>query len=297
MFVLVSKPLAALWRACPWVDVVIPMAHKRITGSEIRLVQRLWPGVAVVMPNSFGSAWDVWRCRTPVRIGRAGRMRSLMLTHTLPCWPRQPGRAEMHQLSYYLELASALGEVELTAECPPLQVSAEAAEKAGIHRGEGWLALAPGAAYGPAKQWPAANFATLAQKWHQRGGRVVLLGAGKEIGAAREISRSCPAALNLAGQTSLEELMSILANVDLLVANDSGAMHLAAALGTSGVAIFGSTDPVATGPLGAPWRILAASVPCSPCFQRECPLAGAQQYACLHEISPEAVLDELLQLL
>jgi len=296
LFVLVSKPLAALWRACPWVDVVIPMAEKRISGPEIRLLQRLCPGVAVTMPNSFGSAWDVWRCRTPIRIGRAGRLRSLLLTHTLPSWPRQHGRAEMHQLSYYLELASALGEVELTAQCPPLQVSAEAAGSAGIRRGESWLALAPGAAFGPAKQWPAANFAILAQQWHQRGGRVVLLGAGKEIGAAQEISRSCPAALNLAGQTSLEGLMSILANVDLLVANDSGAMHLAAALGTPGVAVFGSTDPVATGPLGAPWRVLVASAACSPCFQRECPLAGAQQYACLREIRPEAVLAELLQL-
>ncbi len=297
LFVLSPAPLAELWRACPWVDVVMPMAQKRVSFEESRQVRCLCPGVAVALPNSFGSAWDIWRCGVPLRIGRGGRLRSLLLTHTLPTWPRPQGRATRHQLSYYLDLAAALGEVEFEAYCPPLQISPEAAEKSGIRRAAGWLALAPGAAFGPAKQWPVANFAFLAQKWHQRGGRVVLLGASREIAAAEEISRSCPAALNLAGQTNLGELMSILANVDLLVANDSGAMHLAAALGTSGVAIFGSTDPIATGPLGARWRILASEEECSPCFQRICPRGEADQpYACLRGIRPEAVLAEIQQL-
>ncbi len=297
IFVLAPAPLAALWRACPWVDVVIPMAEKRINRAEIGQVRRLCPGVAVVLPNSFGSAWDVWRCQTATRIGRAGRMRSCFLTHTLPEWPRQVGRGQFHQLSYYLELVSALGKIESTAQCLALQVSAEAAEKTGIQRQSGWLALAPGAAFGPAKQWPVRYFICLAQKWLARGGKVVLLGASKEMAVATEIAQSCPAVLNLTGQTSLQELMSVLANVDLVVANDSGAMHLAAALGTSGVAIFGSTDPVSTGPLGAPWRILAAATPCSPCFQRVCPRQGTEQYACLNDISPEAVFAELMQLL
>jgi len=296
LFVLAPAPLAALWQACPWVDVVVPMAEKRITQEEISQVRRLCPGVAVVLPNSFGSAWDVWRCHTAIRIGRAGRMRSYFLTRTLPEWPRQIGRSQFHQLSYYLELVSVLGEIAFTAQCPPLQVSAQAAEKNGIHRQEGWLALAPGAAFGPAKQWPAQYFACVAQKWLARGGKVVLLGARKEMAAATEIAQRCPTVLNLTGQTSLAELMSVLANVQALVANDSGAMHLAAALGTAGVAVFGSTDPVSTGPLGATWRILAAATPCSPCFQRVCARQGAEQYACLKEISPEAVFAELMLL-
>ncbi len=296
-FVLAPAGLAAIWRACPWVKAVIPMQEKRISSEEIRKVRRLAPGVALVMPNSFGAALDVYRCKVRQRIGRSGRFRSLLLNHTIPEWPRGENVGKCHQLSYYLELASILGEVALDCQCPPLQVSAEAASQYCIRKQEKWLALAPGAAFGPAKQWPAQHFRSLAQRWQADGGKIVLVGTKQECAAASEISAACPKALNLVGKSNLETLMSILGNVDAVVANDSGAMHLAAALGTPGVAVFGSTDPVATGPIGAPWQLLVSNASCRPCFQRQCPLPESQKYHCLTQITPEEVFENLKKVL
>ena len=292
-FVLAPAALAPLWQACPWVNAVIPMQRKRISSGEIALARRLTPGVAVVMPNSFGAALDIFRAKIPLRIGRAGRFRSLLLNHTIPEWPRGENIGERHQLSYYLELASTLGEISFDCQCPPLEVSAEAASHYCIDKREKWLALAPGAAFGPAKQWPAQYFRRVAQLWQEQGGKVVLLGTKQESEAAAEIVSACPKVLNLVGKSALTELMSILANVDAVVANDSGAMHLAAALGTPGVAIFGSTDPVATGPIGATWQLAVSKAECRPCLQRKCPLPERQKYHCLTQIKPEEVFEML----
>ena len=292
-FVLCPKFLAPLWRACPWVDYVIPMEGKRVAPPEILNVRICSPGVSVVFPNSFGAALDAWRCHIPQRIGRAGRFRSLLLTHRIPEWPRVSAGAvaECHQLSYYLDLVSACGDIEWSPRCPALTVDKALAEKLGV-TGSGWLALAPGAAYGPAKQWPAESFLAVAKAHDARGGRIVLVGAAREKEATAFIADHIPHALDLAGRTSLDELMAVLSCADAVVANDSGAMHLAAAVGTRGVAVFGSTDPVATGPLGADWRLLVAETPCRPCFQRTC-TRQESAYACLRSITPEQVLAEL----
>lgn len=290
-FVLCPSFLVPLWRACPWVDIVVGMTERRITSHEVVSARELCAGVGLVFPNSFGSALDIWKCGTPARVGRRGRLRTPLLTHKLPEWPRTRGAAAFHQLSYYLELVASLGDVAFTTEYPALNVEREPAERLGV-RGGGWLALAPGAAYGPAKQWPAEHFLAVA-KWHAgRGGHLVLVGTAKEKAVAAWLAERVPGTLDLTGQTSLAELMSVLASVRCVLANDSGAMHLAAALGTRGVAVFGSTDPVATGPIGAPWRILASSAPCRPCFRRECPLAEGA-YKCLKGITPEEVQQEL----
>ena len=293
-FVLTPAALAPVWQACPWVNAVVPMQEKRVSVAEIRLVRRLSPGVAVVMPNSFGSALDVFRTKTPLRIGRSGRCRGLLLNHTIAGWPRGENIGKCHQLSYYLELASTLGEISFDWQCPPLEVSPEAASHYCIRKQDKWLALAPGAAFGPAKQWPTKHFQRVAQLWQEQGGKIVLVGTKQEREAASEIALACPKALNLAGKSGLAELMSILANVDLVLANDSGAMHLAAALGTPGVGIFGSTDPVATGPIGAPWQLVISKAECRPCFQRRCPLAAPLKYHCLNEISAEEVFAKII---
>ena len=150
---LTPKNLAPMWQACPFVADVIPMAGKHISDDEITAVKSRDFGVAVVFPNSFGSAMDVWKTAIPIRIGRKGRFRGLLLTHRLREWPRGENVGVCHQLSYYLELASMLGAVEWTAECEPLKVDLSLAEALGMDDGR-WLVLAPGAAYGPAKQWP-----------------------------------------------------------------------------------------------------------------------------------------------
>jgi heptosyltransferase-2 len=299
VFVLCPAALQALWEAAPWVSKVIAMGGKRCSAAERSLVRGLRPGVAVVLPNSFGSAWDVFLEGIPVRVGRSGRGRGWLLTHRLPEWPRHRGPSDCHQLSRYLELAAVFGASEWSAECPPLRIAgADAlAAKAGVDAGRGpWLALAPGAAYGPAKQWPVERFAVVARWWRDRGGRVAVVGTAKERAAGEAIRSDLPEALNLAGQTSLRELMAVLSVCGLAVTNDSGAMHLGAAVGCQGVAVFGSTDSVATGPIGGRWVLLADPPDCAPCLKRDCDRAD-QPYECLLRIEPGAVIEALGALL
>ena len=290
-FVLCPNFLVPLWEACPWVSCAIGMKEKRISAEEIRNVYSLCVGTAVVFPNSFGSAMDVYHCRIRHRVGRAGRFRSLLLTHRLPEWPRSKGSAGFHQLSYYLDLAASLGKIDYTTDYPSLKTEPELAQKLGME-GDDWLAVAPGAAFGPAKQWPAEHYLAVA-KWHvAHGGRVVFVGTKSEMAVTKELSAQLPGSLDLAGRTNLTELMAVLAKARFAEANDSGAMHLAAAVGTRGVAVFGSTDPTATGPIGAPWRLIISPAECRPCFQRTCP-RSEKPYFCLREILPEQVIQEL----
>ncbi|NLF17923.1 MAG: lipopolysaccharide heptosyltransferase II [Lentisphaerae bacterium] len=299
VFVMCPAGLAPLWAAVPWVSQVIPMAGSRCGAAERRVLRRLRPGVAVVLPNSFGSAWDVWRSGAPTRLGRAGRGRGWLLTHRLPEWPRRREAAGCHQLSHYLDLAAVLGPVEASAAAPPLRVAdaAAVARAQGVDDAAGpWLAVAPGAAYGPAKQWPVERFTAVARWWQSRGGRVVVVGAAKERAAGAAIAAALPEVLDLTGRTDLRQLMAVLAVSGLVVANDSGAMHLGAALGCRGVAIFGSTDPVATGPIGGQWVVLADQpADCAPCLQRTCPRAN-DPYACLRSVQPEDVCQALVYL-
>ena len=161
-----------------------------------------------MLPNSFGSALDVWKCRIPERIGRAGRWRSWLLTARLPEWPRGENAGVCHQLSYYLELADCVGPVQWGADFPTLRVDADRAEALGMS-GDNWVALAPGAAYGPAKQWPQDNFQQVAAWLLRQDLRVVLVGGGKEQAVAKAIADAVPSVLNLTGRTSITELMAV----------------------------------------------------------------------------------------
>ena len=295
LFVLCPKALAPVWEAAPCVSHVVAMEGRRAGRHCRAFIRRLGPGAAVVLPNSFGAALDVLRAGVPVRVGRGGRCRNLLLTHCLDAWPRDASTGS-HEVSHYLEIAAAFGDIAWDTSFDTLCVerTEETTARLGMscERGKQWLALAPGAAYGPAKQWPAANFRAVAEEWISRGGSVVVTGTARERGAADLISRGLDACLNLAGSSDLSGLMAVLSRADCAVANDSGAMHLAAALGTPGVAIFGSTDPTATGPLGAPWVVLSANVECSPCFSRTC-RRTREQYLCLRKVSVEMVCDAL----
>ncbi len=292
--VLCKKGLTPLWQAAPWIDGVAPMAGNHLSREERDFIRGEKYGVGVVMPNSFGSAWDLFSCNIPRRVGRAGRFRRLLLTDVLPPWPRGENRGNCHQLSYYLELMRPFGKVDFTAKCPPLQVDPQFADSQGIQRGGGWVVMAPGAAYGPAKQWPVEDFIAVARECVKRLGRpVAVVGAPKESPLGARIAAAVPGVLDLCGRTSLRELMSVLANASLVVANDSGTMHLAAALGTPGIGIFASTDPVATGPLGARWELLIADVPCRPCLKRECPLDDRRRYQCMRSLPASAVVRQV----
>ena len=299
VFVMCPAFMQPLWEAAPWVSQVIPMSGSRSGIQEHHRVRQLRPGVAVVLPNSFGAAWDVFRRGIPIRLGRSGRGRSLLLTHRLPEWPRARARADCHKLSRYLELAAVFGAAEASVECPPLELpdAAVLAAKVGVQADVGpWLAIAPGAAYGLAKQWPVEHFTALADWWQRRGGRVVVVGTAKERAAGEAIQTALPGVRNLAGLTGLRELMAVLKVTGLAVTNDSGAMHLGAALGCRGVAVFGSTDAVATGPIGGRWILLADPTDCAPCLKRSCARAD-RPYECLRRIDPPTVIRALESLL
>jgi lipopolysaccharide heptosyltransferase II/tetraacyldisaccharide 4'-kinase len=246
--------------------------------------------LALALPNSFESALGLWLTRAPRRLGYGANGRSPFLTARIRGRKRLKG---IHQVYYYLGLLEALGPVR-TFFPPHLHLSE--AERAagkdflistGLDPARPWVGLAPGAAYGPAKRWPAERFAAVGdilQQDFQAG--LVLLGGPTDQEAAAEVQQSARGQfLNLAGQTELRQALAVLSHLKVLITNDSGLMHAAAALGVPLAAIFGSTDPLATRPYTRQATIIHNPQPCSPCLKRTCD----QDYACLTEITVNEV--------
>jgi heptosyltransferase-2 len=248
--------------------------------------------LGVALPNSLAAAAGLWLAGAPERLGYAADGRSLLLTRVVTGRKQLKG---LHQVYYYLGLLTALGDV---AEFTPPRLSLSQAEKFegrdiledyGLDPGRPLVALGPGAAYGPAKRWPPERFAAVAAALEQEyGAAVVLLGGPDDRGAAAAVMvRREGKIVNLAGQTGLRQALGVLAHMRLLITNDSGLMHAAAALGTPLIALFGSTDPVATGPFSDRAVVLRHPLPCSPCFKRTCETG----YPCLTAITVAEVLD------
>ncbi len=296
--VVCSRKLAPLWNCVPWVDDVVSFGGRRIDPQTAGKLKELSPDVTVILPNSFGSAWDLCRARLPHRIGRRGRGRTLFLNHCLPEYRRTPGQDDCHQARHYLEFATMCGSDAWDTDCPALSTAPMDDRLRGLlPDGEKpLLVVAPGAAYGPAKQWPTQHFRDVVDWWCGEIGRAVAIGAPGEEEAAEESVAGIADATALAGKTSLAELCTILAEARCVVANDSGAMHLASALKRDGVALFGSTDPIATGPIGGRWIVLQYPVDCAPCLKRTC-RREERQYECLREISAQDAIDSLKKLL
>ena len=287
--------LKSFWETFPWVNKVIGLAAKRASKEEKQAVKQLGCGVAVVLPNSFGSALDIGKCGIPVRVGRGGRMRSVLLSHKLPKWKRIAGKDKHHQLREYLQLAGALGNNDWDDNYEPAQteVSQDRIAELGLSTSKKWLVLAPGAKFGPAKQWPIEYYGVVAKWWlTEEDSEVIIIGTPDEQSVAENVKNSAGGGLNLAGKTNLQELMFLLGKAALAVVNDSGAMHLSAAMGGKGVAVFGSTDPRATGPLGGKWKIIWNRIDCSPCLKKVCEIPE-KDYDCLKGISPNQVIEAL----
>ena len=273
--VAVPEKLAALWQACPFVEHVIALTDPKNAWTTAAQLRPGKFGAAVLLPNSLRAAGEVLLAAIPQRIGYATDGRRLLLSKSIPVPRRNPVR--LHQRFYYLDLVTALGGPS-DDSLPPLKVAAQPAEQ---------IALCPGAEFGPAKRWPVERFAAVASHFMAKHKlSAVILGAPNDAPVAAELAKLIPSAKNLAGATSLPEFMAALAASKLVISNDSGAMHLASALGVPTVAIFGSTEPQMTGPLGPRARILRHHVPCSPCFFRFCPI----DFACMTSITPEMVI-------
>jgi heptosyltransferase-2 len=323
-----------LWTLHPAVDEVIsfePGEGVWSVGGKLRAGRF---DLALVLPNSPRSALEVWLAAIPQRVGYARPWRNGLLTQAVPARPGQvkmrkrttqeikrlvegAGSSEnpppqvlnhtttAHQLHEYLHLVAALG---ASAEPMPPFLVVTAAEEEAAARKFGLIdaltearpvfGLNPGAEYGPAKRWPVDKFAAAAQEIQKQTRCVwMVLGGPADQPLAAQIQSALeppPASLNLAGKTSLRELMALLKLCRVLLTNDTGPTHVAAALGTPVVVPFGSTSPELTGP-GQPGdprhRLLKSTAPCAPCFLRECPI----DFRCLNGLGVEHVIEGVLQ--
>jgi heptosyltransferase-2 len=247
--------------------------------------------VSLALPNSMESALGLWLVGVPSRVGYNTDARGLFLKEAVSGRGHLEG---LHTVFYFLGLLKALGGV---ASFTPPTLSLEPEEVAGAAQfleeidlpGEGpWVGLSPGAAYGPAKRWPPERFAALGRALQQEfGARLVLLGGADERPVADLVKEYLQKpVVDLVGRTTLRQALGILSQLRLLVTNDSGLMHAAAALSVPLVALFGSTDPVATGPFSAHATVIRHPWPCSPCFKRTCEVG----YPCLNAITVDEAL-------
>lgn len=252
--------------------------------------------LGILLTNSFSSAWWFWQGGVKRRIGFSGHMRSLLLTDPLtPCSQRE------HQVLSYKRLLEPLG-IPLSNTKPRLYVSdkevAEAKEllyQRGYRPGKKLVGMNPGAAYGSAKCWPSERFRELALRLVQEEDvYVVVFGDASTESLVKQICQGLPeSVMNLAGVTSLRELCCIIKSCDVVVTNDSGPMHIAAAFDVPLIAFFGSTDKYKTGPYGHEEAVIDKEVSCSPCFKRSCPI----DFRCMKQIEVDEVFDRIHTLL
>lgn len=289
---------APILRRMPEIDEVIEVSFRHgelALGGRLRLAGRLRRRryrEAIVLPNSFKSALVPFFAGIPRRIGFRGEARYVLLNvrHRLD-ESALPLMAER-----YLQLAEAPGRpVERPVPAVRIEVDQAnlliTASRLGLDRSRPVVALCPGAEYGPAKRWPARHFAALARALAARGKSVWLIGGPGDKAIGEEIVQLAAGdALNLCGRTDLAAAIDLLSVATAVVTNDSGLMHVAAALGRPLVALYGSSSPAHTPPLSAGARIVKLDVACSPCFARECPLG---HFRCMNELSPERVLREI----
>ena len=268
--------------------------HRRWSGEEFMAVRRLRCGVGVFFTNSLRDALLLRLAGVGRLYGAAARGRGALLTHAFCFAPRRRGQPSgEHQANRCMALARALGAPEWDGRLPEFQFKIAPEELrpelAALIAHPRLLCLGAGAAYGAAKRWPAAGFREVARFWIEHGGIAAVAGGGAERQVGDEVIAGLDQrkAFNLCGRTGLTELMHLLRCSRLIVANDSGIMHLGAALGRPGVAVFGPTDLTATGPVSDSWWLIRGTADCAPCFRRECPGGSA---GCIAGIGPGEVI-------
>ncbi|MBI4657637.1 MAG: lipopolysaccharide heptosyltransferase II [Verrucomicrobia bacterium] len=332
--------LGELWRDQPFIDTVLAFEPGESIWQVGRRLREKHFEIALVLPNSFRSAFEIWLARIPIRIGFRSQLRSRFLTHAVESGPQcvrmrkrsaneirkiirslRPSRpsplpSSAHHLHRYLRLVGCLG--ARTDPLAPRLLLGDAEVRAFERRwnlvsspAQPVFGLNPGAEYGPAKRWPPDRFIAAAialQKltdchWIIFGGvgdaeLAARISAGIQQAASEKsrisnLESEIPSVLNLAGRTTLRELCAGLKTCRVLLTNDSGPMHVAAAVGTRVVTLFGSTSPELTGPGFQPEQghwVLRADVPCSPCFLRRCPI----DHRCMADLAVSQVVEAVM---
>jgi len=275
--------------------------HKGIFG-KFRLARDLKKyhfDAAILLQNAFEAALITFLAKIPLRVGYNTDVRQLLLTHAVSCTDEIK---KQHQTDYYLNIIRGIGMKEdnralylelnqrdrLRAEKTLLEQHLSLDDKI--------IGINPGATYGPAKQWPLDRYAHLADKIQAfTGGRIIIFGGPNDRKLGKKISQKMQhRPIDLSGKTSLGEAMALIERCDLFITNDSGLMHVAAALDVPLIAVFGSTNSITTGPLSQNSRIVQVPLECSPCLRPECPKGHLN---CMDQISVEMVFSGVKDML
>ena len=300
---ILARPwVADLYRGQGYADRIIVYdnkgEHRGFWGKE-RLAGALRKEtfeVAVLFPNAFDAAWIAWRAGIPERIGYARDGRSWLLTRAIPVPAK--GETPAHEVYDHLELLRRAGwlerlphvdEISIRVADEDRQKALERLLAAGVRENTVRIAFASGAAYGSAKCWEPERYAALADRLiAEFDAEVILFGAPQENEmAARIVGAMRHRACNLVGATKIGELPALLSTCHLFIGNDSGAMHVAGAVGVPVIGIFGPSDPEGTRAMSSQFTLIREPVECSPCFLRKCPI----DHRCMTRISVERVFE------
>jgi len=296
---ILAKPwVAEIFKLCKDVDEVIvfqsPGVHSGITG-KLRLAKELKArrfDAAVLLQNAIEAAIITWLAGIPVRCGYNSDARGLLLTHSVQ---RTEAIRKVHQIHYYLEMVKSLGclSAEASVHLHPGNEYQIFSEKLlgehGIGRESFLIGLAPGATYGPAKRWFPERFAAVGDRMVENlSAQVILFGSSKDRESTDLVQQHANHRfINLAGKTNLKEAIAVISRCSLFISNDSGLMHVAGALNIPTVAIFGSTNPVTTSPVGDRSLVIYKGASCSPCLKKTCPT----DFKCMDMIGVEEVYE------
>ena len=267
--------------------------------SQVREWKRRKFDLALLFQNAFEAALIPFLAGVPLRLGYATEARQPLLTHplALPDW-----RSSRHEIFYYLYLVTALEQTlfgtSTICESEPdtgIQISEKRKAEArnllrehGVREAEPVVAICPGSINSRAKRWPAESFAALADRLVESKRQVVLIGSRDELDVSQEVAgRMRYEPIVLTGKTTLDQVVSVLATMDLIVTNDTGPAHIGAALGRPTIVIFGPTNPLTTRPFAPEAEILRHPPECAPCMLRDCPI----DHRCMTAITVDEVFE------
>ena len=284
--ILCPAKLADFWQLIPGIGEILTVQPKTLTTAKILRAKKF--SAAILFPNSLTTALEIFSAGIPKRYGFHGHNRRWLLTKSF----KRPAndRGYIHQAKHNLFLLQQLGLTiggDLNFKPVPKSANNELTPR------KPYIALCPGAEYGPAKRWLTERYAQTINRIRAKHDLdVIILGTKGDREIAAHLAIQCSKKVrDLTGKTTLAEFLSLIANSRLALCNDSGAMHAAAMFGTPAVAIFGSTEPRLTGPISDSVTVIRDHVPCSPCFLRECPLDNR----CMLAISVRQVTDACLK--
>ncbi|MDQ6973447.1 MAG: lipopolysaccharide heptosyltransferase II, partial [Mariprofundaceae bacterium] len=282
----------------PWLKDLLPFLNLGEHASYHEVFDES-ADMVMVFPNSFRSAWQAFRSRTPIRVGFQKEARGFLLSHAYV--PRVDVMTQHHR-GYFLDLVEQAGvpviqrEVELIAHEEDIQAGITLMQLHDLDA-KRVICIAPGAHFGGAKRYPSESYAAVIQWLGKQGWQPLMLGTANERGVADACLKLLPSGMkfwNAAGETSMREALQLVSACRLMLCNDSGLMHIAAGMNKPTVGIFGATLPARTAPSGKYVKVLYEPAVCSPCLQRECTTLGQP---CMGNILPEMVLDSCMNLL